>query len=214
MKKLLLLLVVFPFCVCAQDSRVPFTEKRSAVSFNPFMLIGVDFTVMAGYEHKLASKLYMSNEAGYIFASEYISNGESTSNGKGFNIRPSLKWFVAKDNKFYLQPQVFYKQVTHKMYDWVGKNPVNGVPAYEQLEEFRYRRKITGFNIVAGSVLPLDWKGNGYIDVYIGLGVRSKKSQVVEHNVVYQRPTGIFVPADDGVFASMPLGVRFIYALN
>ena len=54
MKKLLLLLVVFPFCVCAQDSRVPFTEKRSAVSFNPFMLIGVDFTVMAGYEHKPA----------------------------------------------------------------------------------------------------------------------------------------------------------------
>ena len=48
----------------------------------------------------------------------------------------------------------------------------------------------------------------------LDLVCEAKKSQVVEHNVVYQRPTGIFVPADDGVFASVPLGVRFIYALN
>jgi len=214
MRKFVLLLLAFPLCVYAQDSRIPFTEKKTAVSINPLALIGIDFTVMAGFEHKLSSKLYMSNEAGYIFASQYITDGESTSNGKGFIIRPSLKWFVAKDNKFYLQPQVFYKQVTHKMYDWVGKNPVNGIPAYEQLEEFRYRRKITGFNIVAGSVLPLDWNGKGYIDVYIGLGVRNKKNKVVESNTVYQRPTGIFNPTDEGVFPSVPMGVRFIYALN
>ncbi len=214
MKKIVLLILVFPFFVSAQYLRLPFTENRTAISLNPLTLAEIDLTVMAGFEYKLAPKFYMSNEAGYIFASQYISNGQSTSNGTGFIIRPSVKWFVSENDRFYLQPQVFYKQVTHKMYDWVGKKPVNGVPAYEQLQEFKYRRKINGFNIVAGFVSPLDRRRKGYIDVYFGLGVRNKKSLVVDQTMVYERPIGIFNPTDDGVFPSVPMGLRIIYALN
>lgn len=214
MKKIVLLFMAFPFCVSAQFLHLPFTETKTAISINPFTLAEIDYTIMAGFEYRLASKLYMSHEVGYIFASHYVADGESASNGTGFIIRPSVKWFVSENDRFYLQPQVFYKQVTHHMYDWVGKNPVNGVPSYEQLEQFRYRRNISGFNMVAGFVSPIDRKAKGFIDVYFGLGVRNKKSLVVEPNMDYERNFGIFNPTDDGVFPSMPIGLRIIYALN
>jgi len=214
MKRIVLLFMAFPSCISAQFLRLPFTETKTAISLNPFTLAEIDYTIMAGFEYRLACKLYMSHEAGYIFASRYVADGESNSNGTGFIIRPSVKWFVSENDRFYLQPQVFYKQVTHTMYDWVGKNPVNGVPAYEQLQDFKYRRKITGFNMVAGFVSPIDRKAKGFIDVYFGLGVRNKKSLVVEPNMVYERQVGIFNPTDDGVFPSVPMGLRIIYVIN
>lgn len=179
MKKILLLLCAFPFFAKAQRAQ-PFTQVSNAISFNPFALIEIDYTALVGYENKLAPKIFLSTEAGYIFSSGYIgSRNGSSSNGTGFLIRPSVKWFVAENNRFYLQPQIFYKQVTHKVYDWLGKDVVNGVPAYEQLQDFKYRRKIIGFNAVSGFVLPLDHRRKGFIDLYFGIGVRYKKKIVL-----------------------------------
>jgi hypothetical protein len=221
MKKILFLLIAFPLLVNAQKKRKPvnerlFTENKRAISFNPFALAAVDYTLLVGYDERLVPNFFMSSEAGYIFASGYIGNdGQSSNDGTGFIIRPSLKWFMADNNKFYLQPQLFYKQVTHKMHDWLGKNAVNGVPSYEQLQDFKYRRKVSGFNVVAGFVLPLGQHNRSYIDLYFGLGVRNKKTVIAgEPNSVYNRATGIFDPVDDGVYPGMPLGVRFIYAFN
>jgi hypothetical protein len=221
MKKILFLLLAFPFCVNAQKKRQTvnerlFTENKTAISFNPFALAAIDYTLLAGYERKLSHKLFLGTEAGYIFASGYIGNdGQSSNNGTGFIIRPSLRWFVADNNKFYLQPQVFYKQVTHKMHDWLGKDAVNGVPSYEQLQDFKYRRKISGFNLVAGFALPLGQHKRRYIDLYFGLGIRNKRSLIAgEPTSIYNRTIGIFEPVDDGVFPSVPVGVRFIYAID
>jgi len=214
-----LLLSAFPYFAKAQKRTHPFTEVADALSFNPFALVEIDFTALFGYEHQLAPELFLSTEAGYIFASSYIAgNGseDAGTNGKGFLIRPSIKWFVSENNRFYLQPQLFYKQVTHKIYDWLGKDAVNGVPAYEQLQEFRYRRKIAGFNAVAGFVLPLDQQRKAYIDLYFGIGVRYKTNQIVgEPRSIYQ---GLFIVAfdgdDKGFFPGVPMGIRFVYALN
>jgi hypothetical protein len=221
MKKFLLLLFIFPFCVNAQKMKRSFperlfTENKTAISFNPFALAEIDFTALVGYENKLEPKLYLSNEAGYIFASNYIGKGErSSNNGTGFLIRPSLKWFVADNNKFYLQPQIFYKQVTHKMNDWLGKAAVNGMPSYEQLQDFKYRREIFGFNAVAGFALSLDQHKRSYMDLYFGFGVRYKKSVIAgEPRSVYQNSSGMFGDMDSGIFPSVPIGMRIIYALN
>jgi len=213
MKNFLVLLFSLPFCVHAQQLRPPFTENKLAVSFNPFALVAIDYTALFGLDYKVATKLYTSTEVGYIFASDYIS-GVSAQDGKGFIIRPSLKWFIADNNRFYLQPQIYYKQVTHKMYGWVGKNPVNGVASYEELQDFRYRREISGFNLVSGFVLPLDKNRRGYLDFYFGIGLKNKKSMVVEPNTVFHRLQGMFQPADDGVFPSLPVGARIILAIQ
>ena len=221
MKNIFVLLLVLSFCAHAQRKKHSFTERlfpenKTAISFNPFALAEIDFTALAGYENRLVPKLYLSTEAGYILASNYIgSDGESSNNGTGFLIRPSLKWFVADNNKFYLQPQIFYKQVTHKMYDWLQKDVVNGVSAYEQLQNFKYRRKIYGLNTVAGFVLPLEQHKKGYIDFYFGLGIRSKKTVIAgEPGSAYQNSSGMFANMDNGVFPSVPMGIRIIYSIN
>lgn len=221
MKNIFLLLLLFSFFAQAQRKKHsftehPFTESKTAISFNPFALAEIDFTALAGYETRLAPRWYLSTEAGYIFASNYIGRTEQSSNdGTGFLIRPSVKWFVADNNKFYLQPQIFYKQVTHKMHDWLGKSVVNGVPAYEQLQDFGYRRKIYGFNTVAGFVLALDQHKNGYMDFYFGLGLRYKKSSIAgEPSSTYQNSDGLFGNMDNGIFPSVPVGIRIIYVLK
>ena len=221
MKKIVFLLLAFPLCVNAQKKRQAaderlFTENKTAISFNPFALAAVDYTLLLGYETKVAPKIFLGSEAGYIFASGYIGNdGESSNNGTGFIIRPSLRWFVSDNNKFYLQPQLFYKQVTHQMHDWLGKDAINGVPSYEQLQDFKYRRKIAGFNIISGFALQMGQSKKYFIDLYFGLGVRNKKSVIAgEPNSVYNRSIGIFDPEDNGVYPGVPIGVRFIYAID
>lgn len=71
MKNILLMLLLFSFYAQAQRKKQPFkerpfTESKTAISFNPFALAEIDFTALAGYEVRLASKLYLSTEAGYI----------------------------------------------------------------------------------------------------------------------------------------------------
>lgn len=217
MRKLLWVLFLLPLIATAQKKR-PFTETNHAVSFNLPALAQIDYTVLFGYEKKLAPKLFLSAEAGYIFASGYIRD-ENFSNppASGFLVRPSLKWFVARNNEFYLQPQAFYKQVTHSVYDWLGKNAVNDIPAYEQLQDFKYRRTIVGMNAVAGFAIPLGWFNNAYLDIYMGLGVRIKKSSVVgEPHSVYRKSSVSIATGDldNGWYPSLPLGIRFIYAIK
>jgi hypothetical protein len=220
MKKIVFLLLALPLCAGAQKKLQTkerlFTQNKTAISFNPLAMVAIDYTLLAGYEKRLTPKIFLGSEAGYIFASDYIGNdAESENHGSGFIIRPALRWFVADNDKFYLQPQVFYKQVTHKMHDWLGKNAVNGVPSYEELQDFKYRRKVSGFNFIAGFVLPLSQRNRSYIDLYFGLGVRNKKSMIAgEPRSVYNRATGMFDPVDDGVFPSAPMGMRFICAID
>jgi hypothetical protein len=220
MKNFLVLLLLFSFCAHAQKKKHfqehLFPENKTAISFNPFALAEIDFTALGGFENRIAPKLYLSNEAGYIFASSYIgADDQSQNQGTGFLIRLSVKWFVANNGKFYLQPQVFYKQVTHKMHDWLGKSAVNGVSSYEQLQDFKYRRKIYGVNAVAGFALALDQHRNGYIDFYFGLGIRYKKAVIAgEPNSVYQNSSGMFTNMDNGVYPSLPMGIRFIFSIK
>ena len=114
-------------------------DYKTAITFNPSMLLSIDYCFMAGAEYRIKPKMVLALEAGYIFASDKIGNWQNNQNqgqnqkATGFIIRPAIKFFVNEKNTFYFQPQMFYKQVTHHLYDWLGKDVVNGVASYEQL---------------------------------------------------------------------------------
>lgn len=217
MKKLLLVMSLFPLLIQAQNYTT-FPKARHAISVNPFALAQLDYTILAGYDIRLKHRLYLSTEAGYIFSSSYIESMDNPStNGSGFIIRPSVKWFHGITQKFYVQPQVFFKQFTHAGEDWIGKNAVNGVPAYEQYQQFRYRRNIWGINFIGGFAFPLGPKGKTFMDAYCGLGVRYKKSIVVgEPRSIYREPSFSFFAngIDQGWLPSFPAGLRFCYVIH
>lgn len=215
-KFFLLCLLACTFFVQAQKNEsLPY--HRKAFTFNVLPLLPLDYTILPGIEFKIKPKLLLTGEAGYIFASDYLRNengGERKASG--FIIRPALKFFMNDRSRTYLQPQFFYKQVTHRVYDWLGKEMVDNVASYEQLQNFKYRRKIVGVNVILGTVMPLGLR-NSFVDLYIGLGVRKKTVKVVgEPTSSYQRIPiiGNSDNANEGIFPSLPAGIRFIYAFK
>jgi hypothetical protein len=154
-------------------------------------------------------------DIGYIFGSAYLGDPENQK-ATGFVFRPSIRFYSGRRNNFYMQPQVFYKLVTHKVQDWVGMNCDNGVPAYQQLKEFKYRRNIYGLNATIGRVIPLDRNNRLFVDLFIGVGVRYKKSGIAANDCSCYQPTSMLIfeeDPDNGFFPSLPGGAKLVFAL-
>jgi hypothetical protein len=144
-----------------------------------------------------------------------LGGGNKDFSGKGFILRPSVKIFLAEKNKFYLQPQAFYKQVSHYVEDWLGKEAVNDVPSYEQYQKFRYRRIVWGGNIICGWLNPLDKKNKTFLDLYFGLGLRKKEAKIPgEPRSIYRRNNGILINDVNNVMPSLPAGLRLLIRLK
>lgn len=209
---LTLLLAAATLSLTAQTNRGPVVYKQ-AISLSPLALADIDHTVMLTGEYRPNPKVGLLVDAGYIFASEYRSNIKRTA---GFNIRPAVRMYHGRRNRGYLQAQAFYKMADYTLNDWIGKDCVDGVPAYQKLEDFTYRKNVMGFNIIAGGVLPLSPSHKWLVDLYGGLGFRSKKHKVVnEPDGCYDLNTGGFFNFEvDGTSISLPMGVRITHVIK
>lgn len=208
-----LLLLAATITATAQKSK-PLLVYKKAISLSPLAMLDIDHTVLLTGEYRFNKKLALVTDVGYIFASEYISETKST---WGFNIRPGLRLYHGKRNRGYLQGQAFYKLANYTLNDWVGKDCVNGVPAYQQEMDFDFRKQVTGFNIIAGAVLPLSQSHQWLIDLYGGLGFRYKTQKMVNQpNSCYSLDGGwVFEFYNEEVTSiSVPMGVRITYVLK
>lgn len=214
-KVLILLLCVTTLAAAAQKNSKPPVVYKKAISISPFALADMDHNLLLTGEYRLKPKVALLADVGYIFASEYMSSIKGT---WGFNFRPAVRLYYGKRNKGYLQAQAFYKMANYTLNDWVGKNCVEGVPAYEEQKEFDYRKEVAGFNIIAGVVLPLSPSHKWLVDLYGGLGFRYKKHHLVnsEPNSCYNLSNGgLFdFQQDDVAMPNLPLGVRLTYVLQ
>jgi hypothetical protein len=215
--------LILPFCLfClqtafAQNSK-PAADYVKAIHFSPLAVFQIDYTLMGGAEYKLRPNFGLVIEAGYIFASSYMSDMQSNSGGTGLIIRPAARWYMGNKNRFYFQPQLFYKFVTHKKYDWVGMDCVDGIPSYEELREFKYRRHISGANATIGRIIPLGRSGKTFVDFYLGIGFKYKKSVIVNESCNCFMPDSLFIVGsddpDNGFFPNMPAGVKLVFSIQ
>jgi len=167
---------------------------------------------MFNYEYRLKKKLALVSDVGFIFYSEYMSNASKTI---GFTFRPSVRFYLDHRNSFYLQPQILYKMVVYTIHDWLDKETVNGVPAYQQLQDFKYGKYVVGGNLIIGGVLPIGRKV--FFDLYAGLGLRHKTNRIIgEPKSSYTKTTGLFADLyTDGITVpSVPAGLKVIYLIN
>ena len=214
--------LILPLClllmqtISAQKPKLV-EDYQKAIHFSPLALLQIDYTLMAGAEYRFRPNLAWVMEAGYIFASAYMTDFESETGGSGFIVRPSLRWYMGNKNRFYLQPQVYYKMVTHKKYDWLGRDCVDGVSSYEELTEFKYRRNIWGANATIGRIVPLGRRGKNFVDFYIGMGFKYKKAVIVKDHTGCFSPPNLFMTAEDpdnGFYPNLPLGVKLIFSIQ
>ncbi|HZH96679.1 MAG TPA: hypothetical protein VEY06_12370, partial [Flavisolibacter sp.] len=111
---LFLVFVLFTWDVAAQSTPSVFNYK-TAVSFNPSVLAGPDYTAMFGAEYRLKERLALTLDIGYVFYSDYFRESGVKGTG-GFSIRPGVKLYTDSNKQFYFQFSVFYKQVDYKIY--------------------------------------------------------------------------------------------------
>ena len=217
MKRILLpVLLLGSLLVQAQKKRDrPPLDYQRAINASPLMLLGPDYTFTVGYEHRLRPNIVLNSELGMIVGSAYYSTSNNSQGAWGFLIRPSLRLFVNENKNFYLSPQLYYKMVNNRLHDWLGKDCVNEVPAYEQLQDFTLRRQVYGFNAIAGVLVPT--KGRKMMfDFYLGFGIRHRTSKVAgEPRSCYDGNNGNFGIVDEnGTVPNVPLGVRMVFVLG
>src|SRR6476619_1796359 len=107
MKKIFFYILLCSTLFVNGQQNKPVVEYMTAVHFNPFALVQVDYTLLTGIEFRLQPGFSLVTEAGYIFASDYIHGKTESSPASGFMLRPSVRFFVNKRRNFYLQAQVF-----------------------------------------------------------------------------------------------------------
>lgn len=214
MKQIFLAVLMFAGSAHAQrHEKLPF-NYRHAISISPLLLLGPDYTVLAGYEHRIKPNLVLSPEIGFIAGSGYLSGTGNVRESLGFQVRPSVKFLPDVNRSFYLQPQLFYKVVNHRVYDWLGKECVDGVPAYEELTEFTYRRQAFAFNLIAGWMLPTKNRRMAF-DLYIGIGIRHRRGHVANDEGCYNAfEMNLFMNENRGTYPNLPAGVRLLFVLD
>lgn len=204
-------LTCISLCSRAQTRHSVF-HFNDAITFNPSVLIATDNTAMLGVERQLPHHLSLALDAGYIFATYYIQNN-TLKGTSGFTVRPALKYYNTS-GKGFLQFQVSYKQVNYKLEDWLGKDCVNGTPAYEKFQAFTFRKKDLSFNAMAGELFR--FSNTVFLELYGGLGAKLKHQQPTEASACYQNANGFTfnLLQEETTTINVPMGLKLIVAVR
>ena len=210
MKNLYLCLLLCTALVCGAQKR----QTTTALSLNPTVLASLDHTVMLGVEKQVSSRLVAVLDAGYVFATSHY-RAQNIRQASGFSVRPGFKLLFRRDPKGYFAVQTFYKQVNYRLYDWLGKDCINGVPAYEQLQEFVWQKKSLSINLLAGYTLELS--GRLLVDFYAGPGIKWVNRQVTEPNCCFpqlENRQGFAQPLNGKPTVNLPAGIKLLVAIR
>lgn len=171
-KIVLLAFVVFLSKVLFAQNRD--STKATTLSVNlPGIIDLFDANITFGADFKIGRLISAGIDAGYIFASIYTSNVQSTS---GILLRPYIRFYFDKKEELFFQAQLHYKSVTYIKERWVNRDFVNGVPSFSQLGTVGNYKKAYGLHCLIGIRKQL-LSSNEHLllESTFGLGYRYKK---------------------------------------
>jgi hypothetical protein len=211
MKYLLAAALIAGSLIAGAQSTQRTLNYKTSVNVSPFSLVDIDHGVMVGAEYRFKKNFSVSLDADYIFYSNYYQEAKES---KGFNLRPAVRYYFGKRLHEFLQLQTFYKQVNYSMHGWLGKDCVNDVSSYSQLQDYTFKKTVTGVNLMVGDILPLSDKL--YFDLGIGLGVRYKRLHIDEENsCVPPQPNNLINRFSDKVTSlSLPFSMKLAYIVD
>jgi hypothetical protein len=184
---------------------------RYAIRFNPLALLDVvDHNFSVGGEYCFRPQWSVTADLSYIFASAIYVNSKTS----GFIIKPAIRYYVTVEKRFYIEMDVFYKQVGYSITDWVGKDCVNGVPAFEEYKQFIYRKQVGGIDVKGGITTNLSRDQKLRLEGYFGFGIRKRSFGVKDDPRACYSSNRLF-DADQNlirhVTGSVPCGLRLVY---
>lgn len=187
-------------------------QNNFAIRFNITGLVDVfDMNLTFGAEKKLTNNLSVAVDAGWIFFSQRFEETKSTN---GLLLRPSVRFYPGK-KLFYIEGELHIKHVIYRMEDWIGREAVNGVPAYEQFATFKLRKDVIGPHIKAGRMVAIFQNPRLMLDFYLGVGVHFRRYKIPGQpaNSTYrvQSDFNRIVVGETKQQFALPAGVRMVY---
>lgn len=218
MKNLLGILLIFSFTgeLRSQSSKsdVPPLYTK-AVRFNMLGLLDFfDGNFSFGGEYAFHPKWSVTTDLSFVLYSVYF---EGSKRALGYIVKPGIRYYVADNRRGFLEAVVFYKHVGYKMEDWLDKDVVNGIPAYQQFQDFIIRKRVAGLNIQAGLQRSISADKLLRMEGYFGLGIRFKWQDIKDHPEAIFDGNDSFFWRDNNeyyVVPSVPFGIRLVYCIK
>ncbi len=189
-------------------------------------LIRVNFTSLidpfetnfsVGYEKRFKDNFAYSIDMGYVFFNSFYQ-GRLEKTG-GVILRPAIRYYSGESKRFYVEAEMHYKNVTNKVLDWIGRECVNNVSAYEEYTTFKIRKKVIGFNLKVGYQARLSNDNRFWLEPYVGLGIKYKNTFLVNEpnscfafNNFLSRGRQRVSSLKESV-PNIPFGIRFLVKL-
>lgn len=217
MKNLLSLLLIL-MCtggLYAQSEPARPALYKKAVRFNMLGLLDVfDGNFSLGGEYAFRPKWSVTTDVSFILYSVYF---EGNKRALGYSIKPGIRYYAFDNQRGFLEAVVFYKRVGYKMEDWLDKDVVNGIPAYEQYQEFIIRKRVAGLNIQAGLQKSISANKLLRLEGYFGLGIRVKWQDIKDHpEASFNNSDSFFWRGNNEYYVvpSVPFGIRLMYCIE
>jgi hypothetical protein len=192
------------------DKKMGYDSCKLVLRMSPLGLLDpVDYNLSFGAEYRYTENRAFTLDAGWIYFTNYEVNCSTT----GILLRPGIRQYFGKRKELFVEGQLHYKNVTYDIEDWLGKQPVNGVAAYEEYKHFKYKKQTMGVQCMVG-ICDRFISRRLLIEAYIGVGIRYKKEGLYhEPNSIFER-TGFISGFNNNLFPVLPGGLRLIYHLR
>lgn len=190
---------------------------KAALRFNFTGLADpVDNNISLGAELPVRPNWSLIMDLAYIEYSSYFSYARRTS---GYMIKPAIRLYPSSlHHNGFFEAVLFYKQVNYHLRDYLGKDCSNGIPAYEQYQDFVYKKRVGGINLQMGLQTALSRNRRVQFEAWIGLGLRVRQQDVTgQENACYNAAAGfgdINGSSGTSVLTSLPAGMRLVYCIQ
>ncbi len=200
-------------CAFSQGSEGGVPQQKLLARFNFLGIADVlDENFCVGLEYRFHPNWAMGTDVGWIFFSRYIAQNKGAN---GILARPFIRYYPRKNGGGFIEAELHYKYVSYKIENWVGREPVNNIPAYEEFTTFHYKKNAAGIHIKGGFQLDLGRDGKFKFEFTGGVGVRWKWQGVKD--AIYTRQTGLIggeLSSPKYFGAVVPMNMRLLYVLK
>jgi hypothetical protein len=182
--------------------------------FNPLGVIDAfDGNITPGVEYRFNDTWAATLDAGAILYSAYFDRTRKTT---GFLFRPGIRVYPTRYKDFFIDLQFHYKNVTYQIRDWLQKDMVGTVAAYEEYKVFRYKKQVMGGRIMMGIRNYFTHNARFYMEGYVGVGINYKVEGLHNEPASEYEMRFRIINTNNGKYTvpSLPLGVRFIYLMR
>ncbi len=213
----LLVLVVFMHAVA------PAQSKKFTLTLNPFSFVERDGGFTPGIGYNLNKRIALYTDLGLIFfrAGEYVGGLVDTDRTFGYKIKPAIRFYVNSSEEprgSFFELEGLYKHVAYNATEEIEVLDNNGNFAYTYIGGYTIKKDVYGFGVKYGHRSFLDKEKRLGLDIYIGLGGRTKDF------VIRGLPAGVSMDSDPfsetrpfsffwrrGGAAYIPAGIKVFY---